>query len=475
MPATESRTGDAANSVQAWPSLARVERAVAYGLFLSGPWFLLRTGGAQFDKGTSFYIADLFLGSAILLGLLRVLQTPRAVALRNLWWLQASGSICLAWLLLSLVPGLRASVPAPVSTGPFLSGFIQYGYVLLGIPLASYFLSRTVSLDDAIKALAIGSVLPMIVSLLLIGWWSPPVLKEAFISYGRANGPVGNPNVFAAIICLAMPAYIYLTMQPQRLWRNVGIASAALAISTLVVTVSFSGILVLAVLVACSAAFLATAYRRQFLSTLRQVVIILFAVAIGAAAITTAAVSTSAEARATLSYRFPPLINAMVPNFVADNIPIGRDEAPPADTSLELQDIGSSGIRLELIYRAVNVLQERGWGMLFGHGLRQTYTLPQFQFGDEALDVHLIYLLLWLEAGGVGLALYVGYFGLLAWLASRSAGVEAATRYAALAPVAIFLLIGVFMPHMYLRFLWVPLIPAMMLAVSGKREKRETS
>jgi hypothetical protein len=159
---------------------------------------------------------------------------------------------------------------------------------------------------------------------------------------------------------------------------------------------------------------------------------------------------------------------------VTDNIAIGIDEAPPADTSLELQNIGSANIRLELIDRAIDLLQKRGWGVLFGHGLRQTYTLPQFQFGDDGLDVHLIYLLLWLETGAVGVALYVGYFGLLSWMASRSAGIEAVTRYAALAPVAIFLLIGVFMPHMYLRFFWVPLIPAMMMAMSDMREKRET-
>jgi len=124
---------------------------------------------------------------------------------------------------------------------------------------------------------------------------------------------------------------------------------------------------------------------------------------------------------------------------------------------------------MELNYRGLKLLKERMGGFLYGHGVRQTSYLPEFNFGGNGLDIHLLYLLLWVEGGFILAATFGVYLLLLLRNCinlAKTHPAEAITLATALLSLALF---GLFLPHAYLRYFWLPLLPAFITTKFGEQ------
>jgi hypothetical protein len=128
------------------------------------------------------------------------------------------------------------------------------------------------------------------------------------------------------------------------------------------------------------------------------------------------------------------------------------------------ESIGSMSQRIELIERAMDLVVSRSGGVFLGHGLRQSFAYTPFHFAGPALDVHMQFILLWIEGGFVLMLLYILFLGLIARQVFRAAKNHPAEALMMGASLVAIIFTGAMSPHLYLRYFWVPLLPAFFMA-----------
>ena len=423
------------------------------------PWFYLRWGGFTFSVGNSLSLVDLFLFLGVALLAWRLTQDIRleTVLHGTQRWLLAIGVIFVFFGALSGVTRDWVNTNYAMSWPALLSGLSQYAFVLVVLPLITGVLLGGANARLVIRLLGIGYLLPMIANLLLL---RPDVLPEVsfmFTAVGRAIGSYGNANAFAGVIMLMLPYYLYLAYVETGRWGWVGIVGAGLSMTCLLLTASFSGFLIAAGCIGANLLLILVwkghpARREPKVWASRTALVCIVFVLFSAIA----------------ALYSPTVQTALAKRLAMAAVPVSTEltDAEMAEGSLPspIGNVGSASQRLDMIGTAFELIAERQGGLFYGHGLRQTTVMDEFAFGGTHLDVHLVYLLLWIEGGAVMALLFLAYLGVLfvgcfRYLRSRP-GLAIATATSVLA----FVLLGMVMPHLYLRYFWVPMMPAMALA-----------
>lgn len=437
---------------------------VIFGLVaILAPWFYLRWGGFNFSVGTSLSLVDLFLfaGAAYFavrfskgeITLKQTLQGPQK-------WLFLFGS---AFVLLGLLSGFTSvwADNRSLSWGALLSGLLQYAFVLLVLPVVAQAVLGGQQALSVVRILALGYLLPMLANLLLLNPEFLPQISFMFTSVGRAIGSYGNANSFAGVIALVLPYYLYLAYIDEGRWQWVGIVGAAVSLFCLLLTASFGGYLVLAACIGVNLLLIvwkghplrtAGALRTMLVPT-----ITILAIFVG---IFTVSALYAPPIQGAL---FSRLGAAAEPHSMGDLVAEDNYGSEGGISGLG-QNVGSMSQRLDLIGRGFELIGERGGGLFYGHGLRQTTMMDEFAFGDVHLDIHLVYQLLWVEGGAVFALTFVGYLATLLLFCLLQLRTRPGLAIAAATSVVAFGLMGMVMPHLYLRYFWVPLMPAMALA-----------
>lgn len=435
-------------------SATRTGRTIFGFVAISAPWFYLRWGGFTFSVGTSLSLVDLFLFAGVVYFALRVVWGEIAFR-QDLQGSQKPLLLCgIAFVLLGFMSGFTHvwAGSRPIDWGALLSGLSQYAFVLLALPLITLAVLGGQQARFVLRILAVGYLLPMIANLVLLRPDVLPHISFMFTSVGRAIGSYGNANSFAGVLMLMLPYYLYLAYVDIGRWRWVGIVGAALSFSCLLLTASFGGYLVLAACIGVNVMLVIwKGHPIRARGKLR------------AAILPTVAIFATFSMVLGFSVVYAPSVQYDLAS---------RLGAATAETSLVAsngtgglsQNIGSMSQRLDLIVRGFHLISERQGGLFYGHGLRQTTMMKEFAFGIVHLDIHLVYLLLWVEGGAVLALAFIGYLAVLlvgcVYQFRRRPGLAIAAGTSVLA----FILMGMVMPHIYLRYFWVPLMPAIALA-----------
>jgi hypothetical protein len=232
-----------------------------------------------------------------------------------------------------------------------------------------------------------------------------------------------------------------LSIIERGMWRVLGYVGVALTLACLFLTVSFSGALSLIALLSGNAA-VALCWRRH---PMRTHTYRLLHLSVCVAALLVAAWAT------TVAYMPSAFEDVAVRLAAFDGSNTNR---------IVVDDLGSGASRMRLIRIGLDMIERRHGGLLTGHGIRESEALSEFSFAGPHQEIHLIYLLLWLEGGFVLLACFCLYLALLfknAVALAREYPSEAVVAGSAVMGLAIF---GFTYPHLYMRFFWVPLLPA---------------
>ena len=412
---------------------ARISRRP--GLFLIlvtlfAPWFLLRA------PGTSFSLVDLFLFVAIPFVLFRVLMRPEcfsriAAASRTQMIL---GAVFVGLCLLSGIQGnLTGSVQ--FSTEAFAVGLAQYAFVFVLLPILACWYITPARLWWFVRLTALGYLLPVLATLLLMPPTAPEALRDLFIVYGRACGPFGNPNTFATVLSMLIPFYLVLAIVDRGSWRWVGVLGTLLSPVCLVLTASFGGLFVFSgILVVNTLAVLVwhahpvRVYKGRTLGLASIVVV--FTLSILALLVNSPWIKGEFEERLEL----------------LRSVPVGR--------ILEQGKLESVSRRIVLIHEAFAMIDDRKGG-LWGHGLSHS---TAESVNDS--DVHVTYLLLWIEGGLLLLLAYLALVGGMLRNIYRLMAFDPAAATAIGLGLLGILLFACVNPHIYLRFFWIPVLPA---------------
>ncbi len=409
-------------------------------VFLAAPYYYIRYGVFDFSKGTSFYIADFFLISACLLISVKTLQNLKSIFQnKQLLHILVAGGVFVSLCLLSGVTAKISGANNNVNWTTLLSGTIQYGFILLALPIVAFFYISQNNLRTAIRYIAIGYLPPMIINILLAPEEAFPYLREMFFCANRALGTYGNANSLAEVLLITVPFYVYLVATETGFWKKIGYIGLVAFLDCLFLSGSFSGFLTLIAITLANIALIAFWKNHPLRPHIKNIV-----------------KQTALIASIFIcSYLLLSLYAPYVVGKVNERI-IPQKEQQIEQTALE-QTVNT---RMELNYRGLELLKQRSGGLFYGHGLRQTANLPEFNFGGNGLDIHLIYLLLWVE-GGFILGATFGIYSLLllrnCFNLAKTHPAEAITLATAVLSMVLF---GLFLPHNYLRYLWIPLIPA---------------
>ncbi len=348
-----------------------------------------------------------------------------------------------AFAIVSLISGLEGELiyNIDVSIGALLSGTVQYAFIMIFFPLmAGYYLSVD-KLNSMMRFISLGYLLPMFLTLILISQGAPESLREAFFFSGRALGTYGNAVSFAGVLMIVLPYYTILYVTEKRFWKLIGFVGVNLTIVCLVLTISFSGVLIFLSLVIGNM-LLALVWHDHPICKYKSEFAYL--------AIITALVITTVGGIAAIS---SPEIKKNMTNRI-----FFLNEANTKN--VELENFGSADQRLYLIDTALNLINDREGGLLWGHGMRQTESLPAFSFYGPHLDVHLLYLLLWIEGGFILALLYIIFLLLLIRNVMKLAKISPSGAVAVGSAVIAIALFGMLNPHLYLRYFWIPILPA---------------
>ena len=315
------------------------------------------------------------------------------------------------------------------------------GFVLLGL--------RATCAKRIVTLVGVGYLTPMVVSVILAMTGQMSSENSWFFSVNRAIGSYGNANSFAAVILIVFPLYMQLTAEGESYFeKKIGIAGLLCSAVCLFMTVSFSAWLVLAVILILNFAYLLLSSKHPLRHyRFRAVGWLLFITSIAPLVIMA------------LLKSFPEILEAVNYRLLLD-----RDE----DVSMET--VGSGAERIELMHIAAGELIKRSIvGIFFGHGLGQSLFSPNFNFDGVVVVVHNLPLLISLESGLIATILFYLYFLFLVaaiWRTRRDHPLLALTL---LNSVLLFLCYTLFNPHFYLRYFWVPLLPAFVLACNYKK------
>lgn len=450
-------------------------------VFLTAPFFYIRFHAFDFSKGTSLSLVDIFLfilcakiAKHIFLQFRSLNYSNAKKVLTAALWSDTDtrhyvtvGGLFVLWACLSSIVGsFLYPLDGPFSISAFLSGLSQYAFLLLAFPLlARTFIKNRSQFDDSIKYIALGYIPTMALTLFLVDPKHIPGLSEMFFFANRAIGTYGNSNSFAYVLLTTLPFYVYLSHKGEnKIWRALGVTGAALSLICLAMTGSFGGILSLAAIGMATLSLLPLwkehPLRGQAKKAIRYLAMlfVLFTLGLGVVVIQN---KTYAQ---NIGRRLEPALYAIerVTNIHLINPDFSISKWETLQNLYE--SIGSMSQRIELIKRAMDLVAARSGGILFGHGLRQSFAYVPFHFAGPALDVHMQFVLLWIEGGFVLMILYTAFLSLIAkqiFKAAKSHPAEALMLGASLVAIV---LTGIMSPHLYLRYFWVPLLPAFFMA-----------
>lgn len=414
-------------------------------IFITAPYVFLRLHGDDYSKGSSFTLVDVFLSMAGLMMLLVILRSGKIYCSRLRLVSKPLVLVGVIFTVCSLISGVEGLVFYGVddgfSLGSLLSGTVQYAFIMIFLPIfASQYLSAD-NLKQVIRYIGLGYLFPMILTLVFLPHSSPERARQVFYFASRALGAYGNANTFAGIIVMILPYYVYLAITDRGRWRVMGYLSVMLSFICLFLTVCFSGTITLVIVIVVNIVF-AVFWTGHPIYKYKARFIQLAAVSI----FCTVTVSSIAIAN------MPSIMEDVSTRLFflnADN-----------DKAVELDNLGSGAGRMELINIALRLIESRKGALLWGHGMRQTSAIHDFSFAGPHQDIHLIYLLLWVEGGLVLLLLFLAYLLLMFRNVTKLAKIypfEAMAVGTAGLGLALF---GMFYPHMYMRFFWIPLLPA---------------
>lgn len=422
---------------------------------LSAPYYYLRYGGSDFSVGTSFSLVDVFLFICFVGALCRSFRVGNVKdRLRYLKPLLITGVIFTVVAFASIATSYYIySDEIETNIKTIISSTIQYGFVLLALPLIvnTYTSYRTQSQLLRLLAIAYFPIMFLTVVFTSRSFW--PDLHYYFFPTQRAIGTFGNANVFAGIICMAFPYYAYLISLSERKWQVLGYIGCIFACLCLCLTLSFGGILVFLSVVIFNLLLLffwkghpARMKKGVFFKHTLGVILLFIA---SLPLLYAYAPITAKIVERRFSWSSPPPIED--PNFSAWN------------TEIHFNNLGSLRQRLGLIKMGFELVGERNGGVFYGHGLNQTPEYLESHFNSIPLAIHLTYLLMWVEGGLLLMLAFIFYLVLLlknCILLSREHPKEALTIVSVLAS---FGALGMVSPHLYLRYFWVLLLPAFLM------------
>ncbi|AVT78130.1 hypothetical protein RPPS3_40680 [Rhodopseudomonas palustris] len=408
---------------------------------LAAPYFYIRPYGFDFSRGTSLSLVDIGLFAL----LISALTEQRANLVRqfgNCVYAKIGVTFVLVAMIAAALGRYLIQFETPLKWWNFLSVLSQYGFVLIALPwLAMYYLP--LDLRKSIRWIALAYLPPMLLGLILVNHSSPDDLRSLFYSINRGIGTYGNANSFAVVILLVLPYYVYLSLTERGAWQILGYAGSAVSIVSLLLTVSFSSILTLSVMIAVVALFLMWRFGLR-LREWRDV--IRFVSLTGSL--------TLALALAICLYE-PQVLTDLSPRFAT---------AKAGLAGQGLEAIGSGSQRMELMEAALHIIGQQKGNLLWGNGLGNARFSELFTFGDVSLDVHNLYLLLWLEAGLAGMCLFASFLLAAIIFALRRATYWRAEAVTIGMSVFAMAVSAMSYPHLYLRYFWIPLLPAFLLA-----------
>lgn len=387
---------------------------------LTAPWFQPTFAG-------SISIVDLSIFAAALYSLVWV------TAGEHQKHIQRALPLIIGALFFVVIGAITAMLPAisnnqPFDAERFLSTTAQYAFVFILFPIAALILRSPTDVDCYVKAVAIGYFLPMIVTL---GAIILPIIPTSLITFeDRASAFYGNPNAFATVIALTLPVYFSLSLNLRVRWCAFGLIGVGISFVCLVLTASFSGaFVVFAVTIACLVFMLARSRKKlwRFL-----VLICVFSLSFGGGFLL---LFFSSDSLSRSANRLMEAIGKRVT----------ESSAAGAGSSVD--------IRLRLINEALDRIYANNSILGIGLGQAQLYS-------DLNSQVHMLFLLL-MEEGGV--FLLVAFVVIISILWKNALGMYRRSPDIAL-PIIIQVFSisasSLFHPHIYLRYFWIPLLPA---------------
>lgn len=375
------------------------------------PFNLLRIDAIYFTASDAF--ATLLLFAMIFDRSL----APSPWGLGNLLWNAGASLFVGALLASSLLYG--DSARGFIVSIQYLFAFVLVGYAVLSLPRRDL-------------TLAIKSFILSMMVICLHGIYVINILHEnhtRFVSgNGRLLGFVERENECGVLIALTAPLALWLVQSGngRALWLIVGLPLLTYGV---ILTGSNTALMTLVYGVAASVVLT---------GSLRQMLLL----------------GTSASALFMVAVNF------------------GRDFLPGAFQrrvlgALETGDVGEAGTFLDRV-----ALMREAWGkiehsMFLGIGADQYREVSAFH-----APVHNIYLLVWMEAGFLGLVGYLTMFIAALLLGLAAFRLKGARVYACctLTLVSQFLIAGNTFPHMYGRYLVVPLLLSIALSTTAMRD-----
>lgn len=397
---------------------------------LTAPWFIVRA------PGTSFSAVDLLLSLSLLLSIAYAVTHGEA-RLTLSSRIVAPVVIGAVFLFLGVQSALEGVVVGGIDlqVPKFLAVIVQYAFLMIALPIWAHHWLTVERVWPFLRYIALGYTVPMVVTLFLMYTDSFSSLREIFFSAGRAQASFGNSNAFAAVLVIVIPIYGALCLVERGWWRMTGLFGLVFALSCLVLTASFGGALLLIIISVIGFVVLLTRVKGLTVKNLYSLVAVGIFLLVGGMAFTNILWES-------------PWVQGQISNRI--EIVQRLVEGAPR----EQDKIGSMPVRMLLIEESVATILDRNGG-IWGHGLGQSRALSIYGY-----DVHLVYLQLWVE-GGLFLALmYVAYLVVL---------IRNAIKLAAILPVAgivvtlgliTIVLFGLMTPHIYLRYFWLPVLPA---------------
>ncbi len=396
-------------------------------IIITGPLFALRI------PDSSFSLTDFFLVIATMYVIIKMFFFQGMKKRNGLdLGILTTGILFAAVAVINTMIGIQM-LRYDFKTSDFLSGFIQYLFLFIAMPLvAAQFLHRE-NLWSFMRTLVVGYLIPLLV---LPGSFLPDAahfLHDILFLYARARSTYENPNSFGAMCAVMMAIFIVVGLcDPKRTWRWVSIAAAGLSIAEMALTVSFGAAIVLAAVM--FTAFVLMVFVKGHPLRRRMPRFLGICAVVLAVFVSGIAISIAKTPGVAIQQRFK-IIGAMFQHG-----------------DVEETKVGSTVSRIQLTQEAIGFITERQGG-LWGHGLRQT------PYVSKIGNVHNTYLLLWTEGGLFLLLLYLLFFVFLirnCIALTRFAPYVGVAMAAALAGVATF---GGGNPGEYLRYFWIPVLP----------------
>lgn len=477
-------------------------------MIILAPYFMLRFGGTDFEKGSSFALVDLF----VLVALLKALPILKQEIKHNLSYpfttISLIGIIFCLIGLLNYFSG-KYYYHYSISLYGVLSTVSQYAVVLIGLPLIAFCFLRGKT-ESVIKLICIGFLPP----LLLTQFFTPEMFSEPYSNFlfpteqinyyfrakhifylYRATGTYGNPNSFAIVTLTTLPLYVWLAATQKKYWSMMGYIGQTASIISLIETLSFTGYLVTLIGIVCHIGLLLWKKNpvHQSKQKLQTYLTYSFALFLGSVIalnyyapnemmtiqkrfITPAATLQSEQEgiyangihangiHANGIHANGIYANEIYANGIyANGIYANGIHANGIHANKTFALYGTGAQRLQLMFIAIDIIAKRNGGIFSGHGLKNTTTLPEFNFiyhgNNIQLNVHNLYLLLWIEGGLILVLLFLGYLFFLGYSLLKQSDEVNSIKLALITSLFLFTVAAAFNTHLYLRYYWIPLLP----------------